>query len=107
MRCRNTAPGNAVSPLIPRRSATITCTRVTGTPMSFAKPVRGDPERLHELLPELFAGMDWRQVAHAVTSMIVDDLDPVGSSLAPHEADAPGVLNPKPCASHRDDAVQG
>jgi hypothetical protein len=27
---------SAVSPVIPRRSATIACTRVTGTPMSFA-----------------------------------------------------------------------
>ena len=48
---------NPVSPVMPRRSATIAYTRDRHADVLY-QPVRGDSERLHKLLAELFARID-------------------------------------------------
>src|SRR5215472_368850 len=57
------------------------------------EPVSADPERFHKLFPKLFAGMNRRQIAHAKTSVVVDDLNLVGVALVPHETDPPPVID--------------
>lgn len=50
--------------------------------------------RDHELLEENFAGMNGSKLAiHAVSSVVIDNLDLVRAGLAPGEADTPPVID--------------
>ena len=66
-------------------------------PQSQRERVCGKAERLHEFLAENLArvGADARH--KPAPSMIINDLDELGTALAPDEADTPPVVDPMLC----------
>ena len=59
-----------------------------------AQLVLTEAERPHELFLQNLARMDWRYFLHRSPLVIVHDLNDVRVAIAPHEADAPRVVDP-------------
>ena len=59
-----------------------------------AQPVLAEAKRLHEFLKKDCARMDWWYPLHLSAFVVVHDLDGMGVSVAPHEADPPCVVDP-------------
>src|SRR6266404_1905214 len=85
---------SAVSPVMPRRSAMIACTRVTGTPMSLASRYAVRPSGFMNSSRNCSPGWIGGRSRMFSPPVVVDDFDALSTSISPNEAEAPLIVDP-------------